>query len=114
VIRVKKIAVYGSYEAKVPVRQRYHKWIFHRKGTKAGGRWYKKRVWKKTKRMKKVIVSSARYEFEGRGKDLYKAVFLAHQYMPKGFVDVSARKFVEHPEEYGFEGSWIDREVESR
>ena len=39
---------------------------------------------------------------------------LSHRYMPRDrFVDVSAEKFVEHPERYGSEGEWIDREVES-
>ena len=80
----KKIAVYGTYEAKIPVRQRYWKWIYHRKGSKAGQKWYKKRVWKKTKRMRKAVMSG-RYEFHGRGRDLYKAVILAQRYMPKGF-----------------------------
>jgi hypothetical protein len=108
----KKIAVYGTYEAKIPVRQRYWKWIYHRKGSKAGQKWYKRRVWKKTTRTKKVVMSG-RYEFYGRGKDLYKAVILAQRYMPKGFVDVSAEKFLKYPERYGLEGFWIDKEVES-
>ena len=46
--------------------------------------------------MKKTVVSSARYEFEGQGRDLYRAVILAHRYMPKGFVDVSASEFLEN------------------
>ena len=108
----KKIAVYGVYEAKVPVRQRYKKWVYHRKGPKAGKKWHKRRVWKKTKRMKKVE-GKGRYEFHGKGRDLYKAVVLAHRFMPKGFVDVAAEKFLKHPEEYGYEGSWIELEVES-
>jgi hypothetical protein len=33
--------------------------------------------------------------------------------MPKGFVDVPAEKFIHHPAEYGFEGEWIESEVES-
>ena len=37
----------------------------------------------------------------------------AHELMPKGFIDVSAEEFLENPEKYGFEGSWIEREVES-
>lgn len=108
----KKIAVYGTYEAKIPVRQRYWKWIYHRKGSKAGQKWYKRRVWKKTTRMKKAVMSG-RYEFHGRGRALYKAVVKAHRLMPKGFVDVSAEEYLKHPERYGSEGSWIDREVES-
>ena len=111
---VKKIAVYGTYKTtkKVLVPQRYWKWIFHNKGTLAGKKWYKRRVWKKAKRLKKVV-GKGRYEFHGSGKDLYKAVLKAQSYMSKGYVDVSAKKFVECPEEYGFEGEWIDREVES-
>ena len=110
---VKKIAVYGTYQAKVPVFQRFWKWIRHRKGPKTGQKWYKRRVWKKTKRMKKTVRSDARYEFQGRGRDLYKAVVLGHHFMPKGLVDVSAKRFLEHPEEYGFVGEWVEKEVES-
>ena len=43
----------------------------------------------------------------------FKAVVKAHQVMPKGYVDVSAEKFIEHPERYGLEGEWLDREIES-
>jgi len=56
---------------------------------------------------------SGRYEFHGRGRDLFKAVRKAHRVMPRGYVDVSAEKFLEHPERYGDEGSWIEREVVS-
>lgn len=100
---VKKIAVYGSYEAKVPFKQRYWK-------RRCDG--VKQRYWKKTKRTKKAVMSG-RYEFHGDGKDLYKAVRKAHEIVPKGFVDVSAEKFLGHPEKYGFEGMWIEREVDS-
>ena len=100
----KKIGVYGSYVTKMPVKQRY--WKRRRDGIR-------QRYWKKTKRMRKVAVSG-RYEFHGKGRDLYKAIVTAHRLMPKDrFVDVSAREFLEHPERYGQEGSWIDREVES-
>lgn len=99
----KKIAVYGSYEAKIPVKQRY--WQVRKDGIK-------QRYWRKTKRMKTVEMSG-RYEFYGKGKDLYKAVVKAHRFMPKGFVTVSAEKFVETPEKYGFEGEWIEKQIES-
>ena len=56
---------------------------------------------------------SGRYEFWGKGKDLYKAVVKAQEYVPKKFVNVSAEKFVAHPENYGHPGEWIDKEVES-
>lgn len=100
---VKKLAVYGSYEVKVHVKQRY--WKRRRDGIK-------QRYWVKTRRTKKVV-HSGRYEFYGKGRDLYKAVVKAHQYMPKGFVTVSAEKFIENPERYGLEGEWVDRKVES-
>ena len=100
---VKKIAVYGSYEAKVSVKQRFWK-------KRVDGIF--QRYWKKTKRMK-TVETSGRYEFYGKGRDLYKAVVKAHRFMPKGFVTVSANKFVETPEKYGFEGEWIEKEIQS-
>ena len=42
-----------------------------------------------------------------------RAVRLVHHYMPKGYVEVDARDFIENPEEYGVPGEWIWREVES-
>jgi hypothetical protein len=99
----KKIAVYGSYEAKVHVKQRY--WKIRKDGIR-------QRYWKTTKRTK-TVEASGRYEFHGKGRELYKAVVKAHEFMPKGFQTVSAEKFLEHPETYGLEGEWIDREVES-
>ena len=100
----KQIAVYGTYKAKVYVKQRF--WKRRRDGIK-------QRYWKKTKSTKKAEMSG-RYEFSGSGKELYKAVVKAHSVVPKGFVNVSAEKFLKNPERYGSEGSWIDREVESR
>ena len=99
----KKTAIYGRFEAKVPVRQRF--WKTRKDGVK-------QRYWKKTKRLKKVV-DEGRYEFRGKGKDLYKAIITAHHFMPKGFVDVSALKFLEHPEDYGFRGEWIEKTIES-
>jgi len=100
---VKQIAVYGSYRAKVPVRQRYWK-------KRADG--VQQRYWKQTKR-KKTVEAKGRYEFSGKGKDLYRAVVKAHKIVPKGFVIVSAEKFVEQPERYGCPGEWIEKEVVS-
>ena len=42
-----------------------------------------------------------RYEFYGTGRDLYRAVALAQQYMPRGYVDVEAEDFIDDPEAYG-------------
>lgn len=100
---VKKIAIYGAYEAEVPVRQRY--WMRRKDGVK-------QRYWKTTKRTKKVEMSG-RYEFHGKGKDIYKSVIKAHELVPRGFIDVSALEFLKHPEEYGFKGKWLDKEIES-
>jgi len=100
---VKRFAFYGSYETKVPVKQRY--WKRRRDGIK-------QRYWKKTKSLK-TATKSGRYEFHGTGRDLYKAVRKAHRVMPDGYVDVSAEKFLENPHRYGSEGSWIDKEMES-
>ena len=105
---VKKIAVYGIYMAKVPVKQRYWK-------RRIDG--IKQRYWKKTKRMKKATIRG-RYELHGTGRTLYKAIALikGRHLVPKAhrrFVDVTARKYLEHPERYSDEGSWIESEVES-
>jgi hypothetical protein len=58
---------------------------------------------KTTKRLKKVT-AKGRYEFEGKGRDLRRAVMTAHHIMPDGYVEVSAEEFLRHPEEYGSEG----------
>jgi hypothetical protein len=101
----KKIAVYGSYQAKLPVtyKQRYWK---RRKDS------IKQRYWKKVTRTQKAT-KTGRYELTGKGKDLYKAVVIAQRLMPNGFVTVSAEEFLQEPYEYGFEGKWIEQTVES-
>jgi len=60
-------------------------------------------------------VSSRRYEFYGRGRDLYHAVVLAIDYPPKQrFVTVSAKEFISNPFKYGGGGHWVaEPEVES-
>lgn len=108
----KKIAIYGTHVTYEHVRQRYWKWHYHRTGPKAGEKWYKKRVWKKTKALKRVE-GKGRYEFTGTGKDLYRAVMRAHHKMPRGYVDVEAEEFLEHPEEYGEEGYWTEKTISS-
>lgn len=101
----KKIAVYGTYEVKVPVFvfQRYWK-------RRVDG--VKQRYWKKTTRMKKQV-RKGRYEFTGKGKLLLKTVKIALRLMPKGYITVSAEEFLKRPYEYGFDGEWIDKEIES-
>ena len=100
----KKIAIYGTYETKVPVKQRY--WIRRKDGVK-------QRYWKIKHGSYKKAVGKGRYEFHGKGRNLYKAIAKAHELVPKGYVDVSAEKFLEKPERYGQEGIWIDKEIES-
>jgi len=100
---VKKIAVYGVYVAYEPVWQRY--WHKRIDGVR-------QRYWHKTTRMKKVV-KKGRYEFHGSGRDLFRAVVEAQRTMPEGYVDVSAEEFLEHPEDYGVEGSWIESSVVS-
>ena len=108
----KKIAIYGPYVASVPVRQRYVKWVYHRKGGKAGQKWYKRRIWKKTSSTKKELLKG-RYEFHGKGNEIYKAIVTSDNIVPKGFIDISAKKFLSNPMKYGYEGFWLDRQVTS-
>jgi hypothetical protein len=100
---VKKIAVYGAHEVLEPVRQRY--WHVRKDGIR-------QRYWHKTTRMKKVV-KKGRYEFHGSGKELYKAVIESQKIMPKGYIDISAKEFLDNPQKYGQEGTWIELEVES-
>ena len=100
----KKIAVYGSYEAKVPVKQRYWK-------RRVDG--IMQRYWKTKHGSFKTVEGKGRYEFHGQGRELYRAVVQAHRTVPKGYVDVSAEQFLKEPEKYGVEGRWIDRDIES-
>jgi hypothetical protein len=102
---VKRLSVYGDYETT--------KWVITKQRTliqRRDGIW--QRYWYKTK-VKVTVEESRRYEFYGKGKDLYEAVRLAHPYMPRGYVEVDARDFIEDPEEYGVPGEWVWREVES-
>ena len=100
---VKRIAVYGSFEAEVSVRQRY--WKKRKDGVR-------QRYWRKTTKTK-LAEAKGRFEFSGKGKDLYKAVIAAHDFVPKGYVKVDAEKFLENPEDYSSEGVWIKKEIES-
>ena len=100
----KRISMYGAYETTEPVWQRY--WKRRKDGVK-------QRYWKKTKRRKKVVRSDGRYEFEGRGKDLRKAIALAHHYVPRDFIEVSAREFLEDPSKFGEKGEWIAPVIQS-
>ena len=102
-ILVKRIAVYGSFETMVPVKQRY--WKKRKDGVK-------QRYWKTTKKTK-LAEAKGRFEFSGKGKDLYKAVMVAHDVVPKGYVKVDAERFLKSPDDYSSEGVWIKKEIES-
>ena len=100
----KGIAKYGTFLTYEPVFQRY--WIRRKDGIK-------QRYWKKTSRMKKVEVTG-RFEFRGSGRDLMKAVIESHDRVPiDRHVEVSAEKFLEAPEEYSVEGTWVESKVVS-
>ena len=111
---VKSVALYGTFKKKVRVKQRYWKWVYHRKGSKAGQKWYKRRVWKYPKGRYKTVVVKGRFEFYGHGKALYQAIKMATNYVPKKkTVSVSAKDFIDYPLEYGDYGTWIEYDVES-
>lgn len=98
------VAVYGNYPVRVPV---YESIVIESKD----GVVQRRRL--KTGKFREKVVSG-RFEFYGRGKDLYKAVALAQKYVPlKRFQVVSATEFFEDPEKYGKLGRWVEKDVES-
>jgi hypothetical protein len=103
-LMVKRVAVYGTGEAKIPVKQRY--WKRRKDGIL-------QRFWKKTKRVKKKLLDNIRIELSGKGKDVYKAVVKTYHYIPKGYIKTSAQKFLENPEKFAYEGDWVEWEIES-
>ena len=100
---VKKIAVYGVFETTEPVKQRY--WKRRSDGVN-------QRYWKNTTRTRKVV-NKGRYEFHGKGKDLYKAVVKSQKIVPKGYIDISAKDFLKNPQKYGKAGKWIESDIDS-
>jgi hypothetical protein len=112
---MKAISVYGAFETYEPVYQRYWKWAYHRKGPKIGEKWYKRRVWKKTTRLKKVVRTDGRFEIYGQGMDLQRAMHLikTRNWVPFDYIEVEAKEFLEHPERYGERGQWVDWRVVS-
>ena len=112
----KEIAIYGPFviSKQASHRQRFWKWIYHRKGPEAGERWYKKRVWRTIKRVREVR-GKGRFELHGTGRDLMRSIIdiKYEPLVPKGYIRVSAREFLENPDEYSMEGFWLDIEIES-
>jgi hypothetical protein len=101
-----KISRYGTYKTKMPVTYKQRFWKKRKDGVK-------QRYWKKVTRTQKKISTWGRFEIHGKGRDLYKALVVAHRVVPKGFIDVSAEDFLENPYEYGYEGEWIESTIES-
>lgn len=102
---VKRLAVYGDYETTKIRMMKQRVWTLRRDGIR-------QHYWKWTK-VRVIVEDSGRYEFTGTGRDLQRAVILAQRYMPRGYVEVDARDFIEDPEEYGVLGEWVWREAES-
>jgi len=113
---VKELATYGTFMVyrEVTHRQRYWKWIYHRTGPLAGERWYKRRVWKTVTR-RRAVRGKGRYELHGTGRELMRAI-IDIKYVPRvprGYIRVSARDFLDNEDEYSEEGYWIRLEIES-
>ncbi len=54
-----------------------------------------------------VTEERARYEFYGRGRDLYEAIRIATKHPPDGYVDVDALEFVRNYRDYSVDGVWV-------
>ena len=97
--------MYGAFQVEKVIRDKQRVWILRRDGINQGyHKWTYIRV---------VIEERGRYEFYGRGRDLYRAIRLATKHPPNGYVDVDARDFIENPQEYSVSGEWIWYEIES-
>ena len=97
--------MYGAYQTEKVVSRKEPIWIQRRDGIiQRYHKWIRIRV---------IIEEKGRYEFYGRGRDLYRAIRLATKHPPDGYVDVDARDFIENPQEYSVSGEWIWYEIES-
>lgn len=97
--------MYGAYETEKIVRMKQRVWILRMDGIM-------QRYWKWTY-VRIVTEQRGRYEFYGRGRDLYEAIRIATKHPPNGYVDVEALDFIENPHEYCVSGKWIWYEIES-
>jgi hypothetical protein len=121
-----EVHVYGEFQTKERVRQRYYKKIRKRvlKRRKDGVKQHywinvRQRFWKVTKRTKKVV-REGRFNFSGKGRDLWEAVRAAKHHVPKGkrgakrvYIDAPAKEFLENPDKFSEEGDWIWWKIES-
>ena len=97
--------MYGAYQTEKVIRRKLPVYILRRDGVI-------QRYWKWTY-IRVIAEEKGRYEFSGRGRDLYHAIRIATKNPPNGYVDVDALKFIENPSEYSVSGEWIWYEIES-
>ena len=97
--------MYGAYQVERVIRRKQAVWILRRDGiVQRYHKWTLIRI---------VAEERGRYEFYGRGRDLYHAIRIALNHPPNGYVDVEASDFIENPQEYCVSGEWIWYEIES-
>ena len=97
--------MYGAYQTEEVERRKQAVWILRRDGIV-------QRYWKWTD----VQIGRqfrGRYEFYGRGRDLYEAVRIATKHPPNKYVDVEAVDFIDNPYDYCVDGEWIWYKIES-
>ena len=97
--------MYGAYQTEKVVRKKVPVYTWRRDGVI-------QRYWKWTY-IQVVAEERGRYEFSGRGRDLYHAIRIATKHPPNGYVDVDALDFIENPREYSVSGEWIWYEIAS-
>jgi hypothetical protein len=101
----RSVAMYGVYETERWVRRKQSVPIRRRDGIVQ--RYW---TWKETKI---VIQERGRYEFYGRGRDLYEAIRIATRRPPNKYVDVDARVFIRNPKKYSVNGVWVHYDINS-
>jgi len=94
----RSVAMYGVYQTERLVRAKQPVYIRRSDGVT-------QRYWK-WKTVKIVSEERGRYEFYGRGRDLYEAIRIASKRPPNKYVDVDAREFVRNPGDYSVDGVW--------
>ena len=99
------VAMYGKYATEKWVRAKQPVYIRRRDGVI-------QRYWM-WKEVKIITEESGRYEFYGRGRDLYEAIRIAHHYPPNKFVEVDAREFIRNPRKFSVDGVWVSYDIES-
>ena len=97
--------MYGVYSTEKWVRAKQPVWI--RRSDVVVQRYWK---WKE---VKIVTEERGRYEFYGRGRDLYEAIRIARYSPPNKFVDVDAREYIRNPRKYSVDGVWVRYDIDS-